>query len=212
MLQGSFGSSIKVSLPPRPGTGFEPPVPRKAPGSYIVGFLNEGTANSPPRLGPPARVARSSSVGCVSAPRRDPTHKLAQAVGLFCGFASGVGVPIGADWDPTVWVYSYSIPGCCLLSEWGPRSVLNHIDGRNLRRRAIEERKSCCVRRSMMSAVRAWSMSTTSSAATLIYSSICAGSVPKRLLLRAAKPRGCAGWVRSIGAQPRGAGVTWSRP
>jgi ATP-dependent DNA ligase len=65
---------------------------------------------------------------------------------------------------------------------------LLHLDARDLRRRPIEERKALLVRRSMMSAVRAWSISTTSSAAALIYSSICAGSVPKLLLLRAAKP------------------------
>jgi ATP-dependent exoDNAse (exonuclease V) alpha subunit len=36
------------------------------------------------------------------------------------------GVPIGADRDPTIWGYLYSISACCFLSRWGPGSVLKH--------------------------------------------------------------------------------------
>jgi hypothetical protein len=39
---------------------------------------------------------------------------------------NSAGVPIGADWDPSIQTHSSPISIRCHLSEWGPDSVLKH--------------------------------------------------------------------------------------
>lgn len=48
------------------------------------------------------RERRIARFECISTPKEDPTSKLAQGIEFFYKFTSEVGVPIGADWGPTV--------------------------------------------------------------------------------------------------------------